>query len=97
MPNYEFKCDKCENSFSEFLSMKDRDIPLTNECAACGSKSICRVFSSIGIAADTTLTPNSATKGGWNELMKKIKKGVPTRYHQNLDTASSRTGRRWMG
>jgi hypothetical protein len=29
--------------------------------------------------------------------MSKIKPKIPKRYHKNLDAASSRTARRWMG
>lgn len=84
--------------FSEFLPMNDRDTPLKDPCKKCGMNSICRVFSgTISIASDSTMNPNKATGGQWNRLMDKMKKGTPKRLHDNLDRATARTGRRWMG
>jgi hypothetical protein len=48
-----------------------------------------------GLAADTTLTANKATGGAWNELMSKMKRGMPKRYHKNMDRATNKTGTRW--
>jgi len=41
------------------------------------------------------VTPNSKTGGDWNELMTKMKKGLPKAAHANLDRASDRNLRRW--
>jgi hypothetical protein len=48
-----------------------------------------------GLGADTTLTPNKATGGAWNELTTKMKRGMPKRYHKNIDRASNISGSRW--
>ena len=44
---------------------------------------------------DTTMTANKKTGGQWNELMTRMKNYTPDRYHTRLDTATSRTGRRF--
>jgi hypothetical protein len=44
-----------------------------------------------------TLTPNKATGGRWNELMAKMKSGLPQRYARKLDAPNNATGRRWKG
>jgi hypothetical protein len=50
-----------------------------------------------GLAADSTLTPDKKTGGQWGELMGKMKRGMPKRYHYNLDRASSHKGSRYKG
>lgn len=100
MPNYGFICDKCEYSFDELLSITERELPLSKACPNCKKKkSVRRQYDSFSqpIGSDATLTPNKATGGKWNELMTKMKRGVSKRFHKNLDSASSRTGRYWKG
>jgi len=48
-----------------------------------------------GLGAGTTLTPDKKTGGQWGELMSKMKRGMPKRYHKNMDRASNNTGSRW--
>ena len=98
MPNYSFLCEKCDHKFDELLPVNDREIPLKNKCPNCKKKGgIKRDFNdySQSIASDATLTPDKATGGQWNELMGRMKKGISKRFHKNLDTVSSRTGRYW--
>ena len=47
--------------------------------------------------SDSLLNANRATGGQWNELMTRMKSGIPKRYHNTLDAASKNTGRRWLG
>lgn len=97
MPNYEFKCDGCGNIFTRLLSISDRNSPLTESCNICNCIRINKSFSCPLLLSDSKLTANKKTGGQWSELMGKIKKGIPKRYHQKLDISSSRTGKRWMG
>jgi putative FmdB family regulatory protein len=100
MPNYSFICNKCEHKFDELLSVNDREGPLKKKCPSCNKKGgVKRDFNDYSqtIGSDTTLTPNNATGGRWNELMGRMKKGIAKRYHKNLDSATSRTGRYWSG
>ena len=94
MPTYVFRCENCKNKFDEFLSMSDNDKPLKNPCPKCKKKKVVRDYGSegVGMALDTTLSPNKATGGAWNELMAKIKPGIPSRFRRNLDAATERRG-----
>ena len=38
MPIYYFKCQGCDNTFEEFLSIADRDSPTETPCAICGDE-----------------------------------------------------------
>ena len=42
MPFYNFKCNKCNHSFEEFMQMSEYCIP--KECPKCKSESINRVY-----------------------------------------------------
>jgi putative FmdB family regulatory protein len=98
MPNYGFFCEKCGNKFDEFLSISNRERPLKEACSKCGEHSIKRNYDNqtSNILADSTLTPNKATGGAWNELMAKMKPGLPKYAHSSLDNATNRTSRRWQ-
>ena len=100
MPNYGFKCEKCEKSFDVLLSISNRDNPLSEPCPHCLCEgNIIKDFQSIrcSLSADASLTPDKATGGQWSELMGKMKKGLAPRYHGKLDAATSRSRRRWKG
>ena len=100
MPNYGFICEKCDHVFEDILSIVDREKPLNEKCPNCGKKKgIKRNYNDYTqkIGSDATLNANKATGGKWNELMGRMKKGISKRYHNNLDIASSRTGKYWSG
>ena len=40
MPFYEYKCLACQESFEEFLPMKQRKKPETKPCPKCGEKRV---------------------------------------------------------
>ena len=40
MPIYEYKCNECEHTFDDYLSVSDRDKPLKQPCPECGVKSV---------------------------------------------------------
>jgi putative FmdB family regulatory protein len=44
MPIYEYRCDKCEQRFEEFLSSSTKPAP---PCPQCGSKKVTRLMSTI--------------------------------------------------
>lgn len=99
MPNYGFICEGCNHSFEKLLSINDREIPLNEDCPQCSEKKIVKDFGSMkqSLNSDSLLNANKATGGRWNELMSRMKRGMPKRYHENLDAASRNTGRRWLG
>lgn len=93
MPSYDYRCGKCEHSFEEYRSISERDAPCRSKCPKC-SQSDCVVrdwISSPAAAVDMNLTPGS----DFREVMKKVSKGVPKRYRENLDQAASRRGTVW--
>jgi len=98
MPIYDFICDGCGDKFEKFLSISDRENPLTENCSKCGKKEIKRDYDNqtVSLASDMLVTPNSKTGGNWNELMTQMKKGLPKSTHANLDRASDRSLRRWQ-
>jgi|LakMenE18May11ns_1017448.scaffolds.fasta_scaffold9837860_4 putative FmdB family regulatory protein len=94
MPIYAFKCEKCDHQFEESLTMAKNDVPLKNPCPSCKANKVIRDYGSeaVGMAMDATLSPNKATGGAWNELMSKMKPGMPKRFRRNLDAATERRG-----
>jgi hypothetical protein len=74
--------------------MKDNTVPLSNPCPKCKKKKIVRnyVGESVAMAVDSTISANKATGGAWNELMAKMKPGMPKRFRRNLDAATERRG-----
>jgi putative FmdB family regulatory protein len=94
MPIYAFVCESCDHTFDEILSMKDNTVPLSNPCPKCKKKKIVRnyVGESVAMAVDSTISANKATGGAWNELMAKMKPGMPKRFRRNLDAATERRG-----
>jgi putative FmdB family regulatory protein len=99
MPVYGFICDKCEHTFDELLNISEREKPIGLPCPSCKKKSVRRSYDGFTqtVGSDTTLTPNKATGGQWNEMMNRMKKGLAKRHHKNLDQASANTGRYWAG
>lgn len=93
MPTYCFLCETCNHSFDKFLFVSNRKQPESENCPMCSTKKIINIPGSIQVFSDSTLTANKKTKGEWDKLMNKMKKGLPKRTHENLDKASSRTGR----
>ena len=98
MPYYGFVCDNCGEKFDRFLSISNREQPLTESCGKCNHSSIRRDYENqtSALTADSLVTPNKKTGGAWNELMSKMKKGLPRHTHANLDNATNRSLRRWQ-
>ena len=98
MPTYSYICNGCGNKTEQFLPISKREEPLSETCEKCGKQEIKRDFENqtVALASDAMVTPNSKTGGAWNELMTKMKKGLPQHAHANLDRASDRSLRRWQ-
>lgn len=99
MPTYSFACKSCNKNWDCFLSVSERDNPLKQKCPHCNEKTVERSWTGteISIQSDATLTPNKATGGRWNELMSKMKSGLPNRYARKLDSSGNMSGRAWKG
>jgi len=92
MPNYAFKCEKCEHTFDEMLSLSNRDEPLKKPCPKCNKKKIVRDWgaSTPSLAMDATLTPQKVVGSQFKEVIDKIKSSgqVPKRFHEKLDNSA---------
>jgi putative FmdB family regulatory protein len=44
MPIYEYRCQKCDEKYEEFLTLSTNDAP---PCPKCGSEDVTRLFSRI--------------------------------------------------
>ena len=93
MPNYAFKCEKCEHTFDEMLSLSDRDLPLKKPCPKCKKKKIIRDWgaSTPSLAMDATLTPSKVVGSQFKEVIDRIKSSgqVPKRLHAKLDASAN--------
>jgi len=81
MPNYVFECEKCSQSFEEFKTIAEMDIPLDEGCPFCGKKGhIIRIVGSTLYVDPIRL---EASKGrlkpsnDFTEVMTRIKKNHP--------------------
>ena len=77
-------------------SIAERESPCALPCPHCKKKKVFKTMEGClpGLGADANLTPNRASGGRWNELMSKIKSGVPKRLHKNVE-GSGGAGQRW--
>jgi len=92
MPNYAFKCEKCDHTFDEMLNLSDRDVPTKKPCPSCKKKKIVRDWgaSTPSLAMDATLTPSKVVGSQFKEVIDKIKSSgqVPKRFHEKLDNSA---------
>lgn len=93
MPNYAFKCEKCEHTFDEILNLNDRDTPTKKPCPNCKKKKVIRDWqaSAPSLAMDATLTPHKVVGSQFKEVIDKIKSSgqVPKRLHAKLDASAN--------
>jgi|TARA_Y100000310_G_C20548578_1_gene746860 hypothetical protein len=76
--------------------MSDDMKPTKEPCPECGKKEVKKSVSKpAGLGADSNITPDKVTGGDWSEMMGRIKKNLPKRYHKKLDKSTNMTGRRW--
>ena len=93
MPNYAFRCEKCDHSFDENLPINDRDNPIKKPCPKCKKKKVIRDWGSEkqSLGMDATLTPSKVVGSQFKEVIDKIKssKQVPKRFHAKLDASAN--------
>jgi len=78
MPIYEYSCKECEDSFTEILSVNDRENPTKEPCKKCGAKdSLYIVLGAVGwmdIMRTTVGTARHKPTDEFREITKRIKK-----------------------
>ena len=79
MPNYPFKCEKCDHKFEEILKMSESDEPTKKPCPKCKKKKVVRDWGeqANSVAYDTTLTPTKVCGSAWNEVIDRVKEKAP--------------------
>ena len=96
MPTYDYRCEDCGEIWDSFELVSNTDRPCKENCPHCDEKKVVRHIGEFpNMATDSNMTANVKTGGQWNDLMGKMKNYTPKRYHDKLDNASSKTGKRW--
>ena len=92
---YDYRCEKCDATWEEHLSMSNNKKPCEEKCPHCEEENcvVLHIGGFPGVNVDSTLTPDKATGGRWSEIMNKINNDLPDRYK----TGSDLTGHRWKG
>ena len=92
MPVYEYACEKCKGQWETVLPISQRDTPLAAACPQCKKKKCVRRGVSVcTMGVDATKGPGSE----FRQLMDKIKRKQPKRFHENLDRAASLRGKKY--
>lgn len=92
MPVYEYQCEKCKGQWETVLPISQRDTPLAQPCPQCKKrKCVRRGVSVCTMGVDATKGPGSEFK----QLMEKIKRKQPKRFHEGLDRAASLRGKKY--
>ena len=72
MPYYDYKCLACQESFEEFLPIKQRKKPETKPCPKCGEKRVQQVIiTSPNVGVDFGMDIHKA-KGGFKDAMQRV-------------------------
>ena len=91
MPVYEYACEGCRAAWETVLPILERDSPCAKPCPQCRKKKVRRGVSVCTMGVDATKGPGSEFK----QLMEKIKRKQPKRFHENLDRAASLRGKKY--
>lgn len=77
MPNYEFSCECCKEAFDLIVPYDKRDELV--ECPKCGKVKGRRQLSAPAVSYAGAKTNLSRAGSGWNDMLKRIKKGSARR------------------
>ena len=88
MPIYDFACNDCDHKFEESFPMSKSDGACAEPCPKCGKNSVYKVYSTGACAVDYNMRPGQ----DFNELMDKMKRGVPERFREKLDKSKETRG-----
>jgi putative FmdB family regulatory protein len=91
MPTYEYQCRKCKHAFEDINLIDDRDAPCAAPCPACGKRGVERGISVATMGVDATKGPGADFK----ELTRKMGRGLPRQYRENLGRAASLRGKKY--
>lgn len=80
MPKYDYTCSKCEQKFDRFLSISNRELPLTEPCPSC--KELGTVSKEINGVMLVQWEKNLKPDDTFRDLLRQIKKNNK---HSTLD------------
>jgi putative FmdB family regulatory protein len=72
---YPYKCHSCNHEFELSTTIAKRDVPLGEPCEKCGGK-LYRPVGAPGISSMGAMTAERRAGDGWQDVLKKIKKGA---------------------
>lgn len=82
MPLYDYECKICGDTFEEFQTIKNMDVPVNNPCPSCKEKG--KIIRLVGFGAFVDPAKLESTKGRikptkeFTEVMNKIRKNHPS-------------------
>ena len=87
MPTYDYKCEKCDHTFEESLTVVDRGVPTESPCERqlhraapiCGGEVKQIIVKASGFAYDNIRTRHSTKKvpGWYTDKIKDMKRNIP--------------------
>ena len=87
MPTYDYRCEKCGQTFEESLKIADREVPTESPCESqlhraapiCGGKVKQIIVKASGFAYDNISSPGHPKKppGWYSDKIKDMKKQFP--------------------
>ena len=87
MPTYDYRCEKCGQTFEESLKIADREVPTESPCESqlhraapiCGGKVKQIIVKAAGFAYDNISSPGHPKKppGWYSDKIKDMKKQFP--------------------
>jgi len=77
MPNYDYKCDKCNTVFEEFQKIADRHVPEKKPCPSCKEQDTVKLTISPVRTIDPVKLGTKKPDKGFQEVMAKIKEKHP--------------------
>lgn len=74
---YDYKCESCEKTWEENLTIATRNAPCEKPCPHCGSeKCVIKLVSPTRMSYDGAVSNIRRAGSGWNDMLKTIKKNA---------------------
>jgi putative FmdB family regulatory protein len=77
MPNYNYKCNKCDHAFEERLMIADRKIPEQSPCPECGATESVVQQITAPMICDPVRVGARKMDSGFKEVLQKIHERAP--------------------
>lgn len=77
MPNYQYRCEKCQNYFEKVKSFSTMYEPEQEPCAECGELAVKKVILTAPTLGDSVRLGIRRPDDGFKEVLQKIHEKVP--------------------